>query len=136
MAAEGTESIFLKKVDKKAYRKLKAVAAERGVPVYTLLNEVLAAYVDSQSKGSKGGTLTLEEIDNAAYSFIESDASLSGKWVAIANGKLIASAETREKATQLMRKEYQKSPFRHGILTRVGEPREEGEWLAGSIQSD
>lgn len=135
MASEGTESIFLKKIDRKAYRRLKAVAAEKGVPVYALLNEAIAAYVESQLKGSREGAVTLEEIDNAAYSFIESDSSLNGKWVAIANGKVIASADTRERATQLMRKEYERSPFRHGILTRIGEPREEGEWLGGSIQA-
>ena len=135
MSTKGTESIFLKKVDRKMYRKLKVAAAERGVPVYTLLNEAISAYVGSKHGGQKGSAVTLEEIDNAVYSIVESDASLNGKWVAIANGELIGTADTRDEGLQLMRKEYERSKFKHGILTRVGEPREEGEWLGGSIQA-
>ena len=107
MASEETEGIFMKKVDRKMYRRLKAAAAEKGEPVYTLLNEAIAAYVGSQSRNPNQGTMTLEEIDNAAYSVIESDGPLNGKWVATANGKLIGSADTRDKALQLMRKEYE-----------------------------
>ena len=124
----------MKKVDKKAYRKLKAAAAERGVPVYALLNEAISTYVESQPKNSGEAAPTLEEIDNAAYAFVGSDASHNGKWVAIANGKLVASADTRSEAVQMMRKEYDRSRFAHGILTRVGETREEGEWLGSSLQ--
>jgi aconitase B len=130
-----SQGIFLKKVDRKAYRKLKSTAAERGVPVYTLLNEAIAAYVESQSlKGSEESAATLEQIDNVTYSRVESDASLKGKWVAIAEGKMVGSSNTKEGAVQLLRQAYGENHFRHGILAKVGEPREEGEWLAGSIQ--
>jgi hypothetical protein len=132
MTAEG---IFLKKVDKKMYRKLKSAAAERGVPVYALLNEAIAAYV--RSEGLKGGEKTavsLEQIDNAAYAALESDRSLQGKWVAIVNGKLVAASETEGDVLRQLREEYARSHFRHGIVARIGEAREEREWLAGSLQ--
>ena len=132
MASEG---IFVKKVDKNMYRRLKSAAAEKGVPVYALLNEAIATYVEGQKNNKPQGTaLSLEQVDNAAYSAIESEGALKGRWVAIANGKLIGEAATEEGTVQLMRQAYRHRPFKHGILTRVGEPREEGEWLAGSLQ--
>lgn len=132
-----SEGIFLKKVDKKIYRKLKSAAAERGVPVYELLNEALAAYVRSLGKDQEvEAAVSQEEIDNLAYAAIESDGSYRGKWVAIANGKLVAASDREEDVLGRLREEYARSHFRHGIVTRVGEAREEREWLAGSLQQE
>ena len=129
-----SEGIFLKKIDRKAYRKLKSAAADRGVPVYVLLNEAIAAYVRSQQRGEAAATL--EEIDNAAFAILESDSSLQGKWVAIASGRLVASSTEEGDVVRQLRDEYARSHFRHGIVARVGEAREEREWLAGSLQQE
>ncbi len=111
-----SEGIFLKKVDKKMYRKLKSAAAERGVPVYRVLNEAIATYVASMRADAPG--------DDAAYALVESDASLRGKWAGIANGKVLATADTKEEVLASMRREYLAKPFPHGMVAKVGEPRE------------
>ncbi|MCL5672323.1 MAG: hypothetical protein JRN56_05225 [Nitrososphaerota archaeon] len=129
-----TESIFLKKVDRKAYRRLKSVAAERGVPVYQVLNEAISAYVKAQDLGRGRDLTSLEELDNAAFARLESEASLQERWVAIANGRLVTTGDTEQDVVARLREEYSRSRFKHGIVAKVGEAREEREWLAGSIQ--
>ena len=129
-----TESIFLKKVDRKAYRKLKSVAAERGVPVYQVLNEAISAYVKAQDMGRGLDVTSLEEFDNAAFARLESDASLQGRWVAIANGRLVTTGDAEQDVVARLSEEYSRNRFKHGIVAKVGETREEREWLAGSIQ--
>ncbi len=134
MEAEG---IFLKKIDRKAYRKLKSIAAERGVPVYRLLNEALAEYVSRSRAGSPQDDPfeTLEEADNAAFEGFERDKSLGGKWVGLADGEVVATRDDEEAVVSEMRKRYSKKPFAHGIIARVGETAgKQHEWLAGSIQ--
>lgn len=131
------EGIYLKKVDRKMYRKLKSVAAERGVPVYTVLNEAIAEYIESQHGEQLGeGAASQGELDNAAYRAIEADPSLQGRWVGIANGEVVATSDSEADAVRLMRQEYSRRAFRHGIVAQVGQPREEREWLAGSIQQE
>ena len=39
------EGIYFKKVDRAMYRKLKALAAQNGLPVYEVLNDAIAAYL-------------------------------------------------------------------------------------------
>ena len=132
MEAEG---IYLKKIDRKMYRKLKANAAERGIPVYAVLNEAIAEYVQSLAGGQAGEVATSEdELDNGAYRAAEADLSLRGKWVGIANGKLVATSETESGVMRSMREEYSRNAFKHGIVARVGRHPEEREWLAGSLQ--
>jgi len=130
------EGIYLKHIDRAKYRKLKAIAAERGIPVYKLLNEAIAGYIVS-SKGSipsGEGVTSLEEVDNAKYREASETPSLKGRWVGIARGTIVATGDDAESVVGRMREAYSKSAFRHGIVTRVGEAREEREWLAGSIQ--
>jgi len=134
MEAEG---IYLKKVDRRAYRKLKSVAAERGVPVYKVVNEAIAAYIESQRARLSGeGAASEDELDNVAYAAAEADPSLQGSWVGIANGRVVATSDGEAGAVRLMRQLYSKSAFRHGIVAQVGRAREEREWLAGSLQHE
>jgi hypothetical protein len=129
------EGVYLKKVDRKMYRKLKATAAERGVPVYAVLNEAIAAYIQSLPGRQAGEAAKSEdELDNEAYRTIEADPSLQGRWVGIANGKLVATSETEPDVLRRMREEYSRRAFKHGIVARVGARPEEREWLAGSLQ--
>jgi hypothetical protein len=132
-----SEGIYLKKVDKRLYRKLKSAAAERGVPVYQILNEAIAAYVASMhAEGGEPAVVSQRELDNFTYTALEADASMIGKWVGIVNGKVLAASDTEEKVLGLMRKEYSTRPFVHGIVAKVGEQRGTGEWLAGSLQQE
>ena len=129
-----SEGIFLKKVDKKMYRRLKSAAAEKGVPVYQLLNDAIAMYVASvRAEGGGSEALSQREIDSAAYAVVEADTSLNGKWVGMANGKLLVTADTREEVLKSMRREYLARPFPSGIVAKVGEPREAEVWDAGSL---
>jgi len=132
-----SEGIYLKKVDRKLYRKLKSTAAERGVPVYQVLNEAIAAYVVSMSaEGGEPAVMSQGELDNLAYAALEADPSMIGKWVGIANGKMLAASDTEENVLGVMRKEYSTRPFVHGIVAKVGEQRGTGEWLAGSLRQE
>ncbi|MDG6993161.1 MAG: hypothetical protein JRM76_07980, partial [Nitrososphaerota archaeon] len=109
-------------------------AAERGVPVYQVLNEAISAYVKAQDLGRGRDLTSLEELDNAAFARLESEASLQERWVAIANGRLVTTGDTEQDVVARLREEYSRSRFKHGIVAKVGEAREEREWLAGSIQ--
>ncbi len=132
MEAEG---IYLKKVDRRMYRKLKAMAAQNGLPVYKVLNEAIAAYLRSgQSALPDEAVLSQEAVDNIAYKVIETDASSQGRWAGIAGGKVLGTTERVEEVIALMREAYSKAPFKHGIVAHVGQAREEHEWLAGSLQ--
>jgi hypothetical protein len=77
--------------------------------------------------------MSQDEVANAAYRAIEGDSSLQGRWVGIANGKVVATSDSEESLIGLMRQAYSRSPFKHGIIAQVGKPREEREWLAGSL---
>jgi hypothetical protein len=133
------EGIFLKKIDKQAYRKLKAVAAERGVPVYRLINEAMLSFIKAAAgelKAEDGNSLiTVETMDNIAFRRAETDPSLIGKWIGLANGSLIAEGRTQKEVAHQMSKKYKERPFSHGIIGKVGQKsEEEREWLAGSLQ--
>ena len=129
------EGIYLKKIDRKMYRKLKANAAERGIPVYAVLNEAVTEYVQSLAGRQASKVATSEdELDNEAYRAVEADPLLQGKWVGIANGKLVATSETESGIVRSMREVYSRNAFKHGIVARIGRRPEEREWLAGSLQ--
>ena|SRR5438132_8357731 len=132
------EGIYFKKVDRAMYRKLKALAAQNGLPVYEVLNDAIAAYLRS-SKAAQPGQETIlsqEEVDNVAYKLVETDGSSQGKWAGIADGKVLGTKEGVEQVIAVMRERYSKAPFRHGIIAQVGQAREEHEWLAGSLQKE
>jgi hypothetical protein len=132
MSAKG---IYLKKVDRKMYQRLKASAAERGVPVYAVLNEAIAEYLRALPGKQAGKVAKSEgEVDNEAYRAVEADPSLQGRWVGIANGRLVADSETEADVLRAMREEYSRGAFNHGIVAKVGRRPEEREWLAGSIR--
>ena len=129
-----SEGIFLKKIDRGTYRRLKSIAAERGVPVYQLLNEAMAEYVTLRLR-SADDAATLERADSLAFEKVEEEASLRGKWVGLVEGAVIAKGDDRETVVNRMRDVYSKRPFAHGIVARVGGTvGEQREWLAGSIQ--
>jgi hypothetical protein len=133
------KGIFLKKIDKQAYRKLKAVAADRGEPVYSLLNEAMLDFIKAAAelKAEDGSQLvTIEAIDNIAFRRAEADPSMTGKWIGLADGSLVAEGRTQGEVVQQMSKKYKEKPFSHGIIGRAGQNREkeEREWLAGSLQ--
>ena len=130
-----SEGIYLKRVDRRMYRKLKAMAAENGLPVYKVLNDAIAAYLRSaQSALADESVLSLEDVDNIAYEAIEIGGASQGQWTAIADGKVVGTTKGIEEVIMLMRERYSKAPYRHGIIAHVGQAREEHEWLAGSLQ--
>ncbi len=135
MQAEG---IYLKKIDRQAYRRLKAMAAERGQPVYSILNEALAEYLVGANSGPVGkkaeAILTIEDEDNVAFRKAESDPSMKGRWVGVARGSVVILGDSEAQVAGEMAKAYKKRPFLHAIIGKVGEVREERDWLAGSLR--
>ena len=130
------EGIYLKKVDRRMYRKLKALAAQNGLPVYKVLNEAIAAYLRSSHgvDADEEAILSRKEVDNLAFKLLESDGSSRGRWAGITDGKVLGTKEGVEEVIAAMRERYSKAPFSHGIIAQVGQAREEREWLAGSLQ--
>ena len=78
------------------------------------------------------GNLSQEEADNLAYKDLEANVASRGLWAGIADGKVLGTAKNVDGAISLLRDAYSRTPFRHGIIARVGDLREEHEWLAGS----
>jgi len=133
------EGVYLKKVDRRAYRKLKAMAAERGEPVYKLLNEAIALYLvtpNTRQAEQENALISLEAADNVAFRKAEADPSLRGRWVGVAEGALVAIGDNEEAVLKRMRDVYSKKAFAHAIVGEVGAKvrGEEREWLAGSLQ--
>ncbi|MCS7133635.1 MAG: hypothetical protein NZ921_02410 [Candidatus Caldarchaeum sp.] len=128
-----SKGIFLKGVDRKLYRKLKALAAEKETHVYVLLNEAIESFLASSRE--EPPLVTEETVNNQVYRKICSDPSMHGLWVGIADGKVVKASQKLEKVLESMKEKHAVEKFKHGIVARVGETIEEREWLAGSLQN-
>jgi len=85
------KGFYLKNLDEKAYRAIKAIAAKRGVPVYKVINEALTLYANLYDSLAAE---TEEEANNRVYETLIGDPRYVGKWVVIARGKLVSVAES------------------------------------------
>lgn len=121
----------MKNLDVEAYRAIKAIAARRGVPVYKVINEALALYVNLYDSLAAE---TEEEANNRVYESLMGDPRYKGKWVAIAKGKLIAVTESWDEAVKALRRFLLREKASHGIVSRVSEEVEEVEILGSSLE--
>jgi len=125
------KGFYLKNLDEKAYRAIKAIAAKRGVPVYKVINEALALYANLHDSLAAE---TEEEANNRVYEALVGDPRYKGKWVVIACGRLISVAESWDEAVEILRKFLSCEKANHGIISKVGEEVEEIEILGSSLE--
>jgi len=125
------KGFYLKNLDEKAYRAIKAIAAKRGVPVYKVINEALTLYANLYDSLAAE---TEEEANNRVYETLIGDPRYVGKWVVIARGKLVSVAESWNEAIKTMKNFLSREKASHGIISRIGEEVEEVEIFGSSLE--
>lgn len=138
-----SEGIYLKKVDRRTYRKLKSMAAEKGVPVYEVLNEAIADYVDArQAQGAPGaperrrqGSDLSTEMDANNDAYVSEKERLlrdyAGRYVVFFDGAFKGSADGLEGAAKIIRE----SGRPKALMVKVGEDVPTGgDWLWSSLE--
>lgn len=122
---------YIKKLDEETYKAIKAAAVKRGVPVYRIINEALALYLNLQDSLA---VETEEEANNRVYESLLGDPKYEGKWAAICGGRLIAVTDTWEEALKKLRQTLKKQPAAHGIVAKIGGRAEQVEILGSTME--
>ncbi|MEM2587606.1 MAG: hypothetical protein QXV23_04835 [Candidatus Bathyarchaeia archaeon] len=131
-----SKGIFVRGIDRKNYRKLKALAAERGTSVYVLIDDAIRKYLATASSETSGDMpLSEEAVNNTVFRKVRSDPSVNGRWIGIAGGRVVKVSDRFEEVVESMRQAYRVEGFKHGIVAKAGAPPDLREWLAGSLQS-
>lgn len=123
------KGFYIKGIDEKLYRELKAEAARRGVPLYSLLNDAIRFYLNMRNSLA---IETEENANNRVYMSLVFSNRFKGKWVAICMGKVLGFADSWDKAVEIMRKYVKKNRVNHGIVAKIGEKIEEEVEILGS----
>ncbi|MGB9660269.1 MAG: hypothetical protein ACPLY9_07150 [Nitrososphaerales archaeon] len=113
------KNVVIKGVDEELYRRAKARATLLGLKIPDAINEALKKWLESEEE-----LPTMEELANK--SLLESELSKlikehSGKYVAVAKGKILGIYDTIEKAFQAI-KDIAKEGARQGYVTKI-EPK-------------
>ena len=125
------KGFYLKNLDEKTYRIIKAIAARKGVPVYKVINEALALYANLYDSLA---VETEEEANNRVYETLLGDPRYTGKWVVIIQGKLVSVTESWDEAIGKLRTILRREKASHGIVSKVTEEVEEVEILGSSLE--
>ena len=123
------KGFYIKGIDEKLYRELKAEAARRGVPLYSLLNDAIRFYLNMRNSLA---IETEEDVNNRVYMSLVFSNRFKGKWVVICMGKVLGFADSWDKAVEIMRKYAKKNRVNHGIVAKIGEKIEEEVEILGS----
>lgn len=96
--------VLIKKVDQELYTKFKARAIERGLKIDEAFNEAIAIWL--RSSRDKTPRERIQERNDLAYKLLKStiEKEYFNKWVAIVDGQLAATAETRENLFETLSK--------------------------------
>lgn len=88
--------VLMKNVDPELYTKFKARAIERGLKIDEAFNEAISVWL--KSSRDKSPREKTQERNELAYQLLKStmEKEYLNKWVAIIDGQLAATADTRE----------------------------------------
>ncbi len=114
-------TITVRGVDEDTYRRVKAVAALRGIKVGDAVNEALRLWLSIKPE-ALGAFRSIEEeaaLNRKAYEELraELEEKYRGKYVAFARGRLLGVYDTIREAAEAV----EKTGAKHGIVKRVGE---------------
>ncbi|MEM0384236.1 MAG: hypothetical protein QXJ73_07730 [Candidatus Caldarchaeum sp.] len=130
-----SKGIFVRGMDRKNYRKLEALAAERGASVYVLIDDAVRKYLATvSSETSEDMHLSEKAANSTVFRKVRSDPSVNGRWIGIAGGRVVKMSDRFEEVVKPIWGAYCEG-FKHGIVAKEGTPPDLREWLAGSLQS-
>ena len=126
-------TLVIKKLDPEKLRQFKAEAVRRGLLLHQALEEAITLWLNYNEADLE----TDADADNRVYEAMKEELSkkYKGKFIIIAEGKLIGIYENLNEASEKLRS--LKPRIKHAILTKVG--YDEGysgeyEWWGGSIE--
>ena len=127
-------TLVIKKLDPEKLRQFKAEAVRRGLLLHQALEEAITLWLNY----SETCLETDADANNRVYEAMKEELSKKyrGKFIIIAEGKLIGAYESLNEASEKLRS--LKPHVKHAILTKVGYDEEysgEYEWWGGSIES-
>ena len=126
-------TLVIKKLDPEKLRQFKAEAVRRGLLLHQALEEAITLWLNYNEADLE----TDADANNRVYEAMKEELSqkYTGKFIIIAEGKLIGVYENLNEASEKLRS--LKPRIKHAILTRVGYDEEysgEYEWWGGSIE--
>ena len=125
--------MVIKKLDPEKLRQIKAKAARRGLLLHQALEEAITLWLNYNEADLE----TDADANNRVYEAMKEELSkrYTGKFIIIAEGKLIGVYENLNEASEKLRS--LRPHIKHAILTKVGYDEEcsgEYEWWGGSIE--
>ena len=126
-------TLVIKKLDPEKLRRFKAEAVRRGLLLHQALEEAITLWLNYNEADLE----TDADANNRVYEAMKEELSkkYKGKFIIIAEGKLIGIYENLNEASEKLRS--LKPRIKHAILTKVGYDEEysgEYEWWGGSTE--
>lgn len=126
--------MYIRGVDEKVYREFKAEAVRRGLKIGEAVTEALKTWLD-KGKKEEGMTEVARKINNAAYRMVKRKLlrDYPGKWIAIADSRLVAVADSLEQLCEENKEIFEK--YDHILVdTVIPEERRVIKWRGSSLK--
>ena len=126
--------VYIRGVDEKVYREFKAESVRRGLKIGEAVTEVLKTWLNKHRKEENNIDIA-RKINNAAYRMIKGKLLRDhlGKWIAIADGRLMAVADSLEQLCKENKEIFEK--YDHVLVDQVTpEERRIVRWRGRSLK--
>lgn len=126
--------VYIRGVDEKVYREFKAESVRRGLKIGEAVTEALKIWLNKHRKEENNIDMA-RKINNAAYRMIKGKLLRDhlGKWIAIADGRLMAVADSLEQLCKENKEIFEK--YDHVLVDQVTpEKRRIMRWRGRSLK--
>nr|MDO8044370.1 DUF5678 domain-containing protein [Candidatus Baldrarchaeota archaeon] len=126
--------VYIRGVDEKVYREFKAESVRRGLKIGEAVTEALKIWLNKHRKEENNIDMA-RKINNAAYRMIKGKLLRDhlGKWIAIADGRLMAVADSLEQLCKENKEIFEK--YDHVLVDQVTpEERRIMRWRGRSLK--
>ena len=126
--------VYIRGVDEKVYREFKAESVRRGLKIGEAVTEALKIWLNKHRKEENNIDMA-RKINNAAYRMIKGKLLRDhlGKWIAIADGRLMAVADSLEQLCKENKEIFEK--YDHVLVDQVTpEERRIVRWRGRSLK--
>ena len=126
--------VYIRGVDEKVYREFKAESVRRGLKIGEAVTEALKIWLNKHRKEENNIDMA-RKINNAAYRMIKGKLLRDhlGKWIAIADGRLMAVADSLEQLCKENKEIFEK--YDHVLVDQVTpEERRIMRWRGKSLK--
>jgi len=126
--------VYIRGVDEKVYREFKAESVRRGLKIGEAVTEALKTWLNKHRKEENNIDIA-RKINNATYRMIKGKLLRDhlGKWIAIADGRLMAVADSLEQLCKENKEIFEK--YDHVLVDQVTpEERRIMRWRGKSLK--